>query len=161
MRLYTAIAGAGETEGWANWEQAVDCALLASEFEDMPNVSKAIAAFGQAMDDDFNTPVAIAALFDLATEVNKSQDNSLKRQLAKTLRALASSLGLLNRAPSELLQSGSSGLDKAKIEALIAERTAAKKAKDFARADQIRADLAAQGVILEDGPAGTSWRVGE
>ncbi len=157
-RLYTALSGADETEAWASWEQAVDCALLASEFEDMPPVAKAIAAFGQAMDDDFNTPIAIAALFDLATEVNKATDRAIKRQLAKTLRALASSLGLLGRPPAELLQSGAQGLDKDKIEALIAQRASAKKSKDFARADQIRAQLAAQGVLLEDGPAGTTWR---
>lgn len=159
-RLYTALSGAGETDAWVNWEQAVDCALLAAEFEDMPQVAKAIAAFGQAMDDDFNTPIAIAALFDLATEVNKAPSPLIKRQLAKTLRALASSLGLLARPPVEFLQSGTGGLDKDQIEALIAERAAAKKAKDFARADQIRADLTAQGVVLEDGPTGTTWRVG-
>jgi cysteinyl-tRNA synthetase len=159
-RLYTALSGAGETDSWANWEQAVDCALLASEFEDMPQVSKAIAEFGQAMDDDFNTPIAIAALFELATEVNKAPSPSVKGQLAKTLRALASSLGLLARPPAALLQAGAAGLNKDQIQALIAERVAAKKAKDFARADQIRADLTAQGVVLEDGPTGTTWRVG-
>lgn len=158
-RLYTALSGADETDSWASWEQAVDCALLASEFEDIPNAAKAIAAFGQAMDDDFNTPIAIAALFDLATEVNKAPDHLIKRQLAKTLRALASSLGLLGRPPSELLQAGADRLDKNSIQALITERASAKKAKDFARADQIRAQLAAQGVVLEDGPGGTTWRV--
>jgi cysteinyl-tRNA synthetase len=159
MRLYTALSGAGETEAWASWEQAFDCALLASEFQDSAPAANAIAAFGQAMDDDFNTPIAIAALFELATEVNKTTDGSLKRQLAKTLRALASSLGLLSRPPAEVLQSGAVGLNKEMIEELIAARGAAKKGRDFARADQIRAELAAQGVVLEDGPGGTTWRV--
>ena len=72
--------------------------------------------------------------------------------------ALAATLGILERAPAEFLQAGVAGLDTATIEARIAERAAAKKAKEFARADQIRADLLAHGVVLEDGPGGTTWR---
>jgi cysteinyl-tRNA synthetase len=111
------------------------------------------------MDDDFNTPIAIAALFDLATIINKESEPLLRKQLARLMRALAASLGLLARAPTAYAQSGVTvALDPPQIEALIAERRAAKAGRDFARADQIRADLLAQGIVLEDSAAGTTWR---
>ena len=110
------------------------------------------------MDDDFNTPIAIAALFDLVTEVNRADDASRKREMAGLLRQLGLTLGLLGRAPQEFQQAGVQALDRSRIEGLIAERAAAKKARDFARADQIRADLAGQGIVLEDSAAGTTWR---
>ena len=111
------------------------------------------------MDDDFNTPEAIALLFELAADLNRTRDAAT----AALLRALAGTLGLLQRDPLAFLQASagepdSDGLDPASIEAKIAERTAAKKARDFARADAIRAELLAVGVVLEDGAAGTLWR---
>jgi cysteinyl-tRNA synthetase len=117
-----------------------------------------VIGFAQAMDDDFNTPVAIAALFDLAAEVNRATDSDLKPDIAGLMRQLAGVLGLLGRSPQEFQQSGGQGLDRSRIEGLIAERTAAKASKNYARADAIRADLLAQGVVLEDGPGGTTWR---
>ena len=114
--------------------------------------------FARAMDDDFNTPEAVAVLFDLAGEVNRSGDAAVAGQL----RALAGVLGLLARDPKAFLQGGAGeaadALAPAAIEALIAERQTAKKARDFARADAIRAELAGHGIVLEDGPGGTSWR---
>ena len=102
---------------------------------------------------------AIAALFDLATIINKESEPLLRKQLARLMRALAASLGLLARAPTAYAQSGVTvALDPPQIEALIAERRAAKAGRDFARADQIRADLLAQGIVLEDSAAGTTWR---
>jgi cysteinyl-tRNA synthetase len=98
--------------------------------------------FADAMDDDFNTPVAMAVLFELANEVNRSRSPAQARQL----KALAGILGLLQREPGEFLQGrrGSSGwLDEAAIEALIAARKAAKAGKNFAEADRIRAELTA------------------
>ena len=117
--------------------------------------------FVQAMNDDFNTPVAIAVLFDLANEVNKSKSLPLARQL----KALAAVIGLLQRPADAFLKarSGSAdeGMTEAAIEEKIAARVAAKKAKNFAEADGIRAQLAAAGVILEDKPGGlTEWRRG-
>jgi cysteinyl-tRNA synthetase len=112
--------------------------------------------FAEAMDDDFNTPVAVAVLFELAGEVNRTHSPAIARQL----RELGGVLGLLQREPTAFLQDsvGAGALDAQAIEAAISERAAAKKARDFARADQIRAELQRQGVTLEDSAAGTVWR---
>lgn len=114
--------------------------------------------FEQAMDDDFNTPVALAVLFDLARELNKAEDKTL---LAATLRHLAAILGLLQENPDSFLQGGTvtDGLNEAEIEQLIDARKTAKASKDWAQADQIRDQLKAQGIVLEDLAGGnTIWR---
>ncbi|WP_114652843.1 cysteine--tRNA ligase [Polynucleobacter necessarius] len=118
--------------------------------------------FSDAMNDDFNTPEAIAALFDLASEVNRAQGDE-KAQLAATLKGLAGTLNFLQRDPTLFLQEGSRGADvglsAAVIEEQIAARVAAKQAKDFAKADLIRKTLLEQSVVLEDKPGGlTEWR---
>jgi cysteinyl-tRNA synthetase len=110
--------------------------------------------FADAMDDDFNTPVAIAVLFDLVTELNKSKSLALACQL----KALAAVLGLLERAPQAFLQGEAEEGDAAIVDA-IARRIEAKKARNFAESDKIRAELLAAGIILEDKPDGTTnWR---
>jgi len=115
------------------------------------------------MDDDFNTPDAIAVLFDLASELNRkhaSGELDAVRALAKVMQDLAGVLGFLERDPAAFLQSGSLGeLDASAIEQQIAARAAAKQAKAFEKADAIRAELLKQGVVLEDKPGGiTEWR---
>ncbi|RUR15668.1 cysteine--tRNA ligase [Legionella sp. km535] len=113
-----------------------------------------IEQFNQAMNDDFNTPVALSVLFQLSREVNKNASPVL----AATLRHLAGILGFLQEEPSAFLQSGLESDDKEVIEQLIAERLQARAERNWARADQIRAELLTQGIELEDGEKGTTWR---
>ncbi|HAT7072415.1 TPA: cysteine--tRNA ligase [Legionella pneumophila] len=110
--------------------------------------------FNQAMNDDFNTPVALSVLFQLAHEVNKSNSPAL----AHTLKNLASILGFLQKDPESFLQSGLAEEEKLVIEQLIAERLKARAERNWAKADQIRADLLSKGIELEDSATGTTWR---
>ncbi|MBT4145960.1 MAG: cysteine--tRNA ligase [Gammaproteobacteria bacterium] len=121
--------------------------------------------FNQAMDDDFNTPVAVAVLFDMARELNKDKNNNnseLASQLAGELKELSSVLGILQDDPESFLQAGDTaqegGLAEQEIELFIEQRIQAKQNKDWALADKIRDDLKQQGIVLEDVATGTSWR---
>ncbi len=111
------------------------------------------------MDDDFNTPGALSVLFDLVKAINKAQGDE-KSYLAWGLKDLAQVLGLLWQTPEEFLKGGNDDSDDevAKIEALINKRNQARKARDFATADSARDELTAMGIVLEDGPQGTTWR---
>ncbi len=119
------------------------------------------ARFRQAMDDDFNTPEAYSVLFELAREVNrlKGEGSAQAAALAGRLRQLAGVLGLLTQDPEAFFQ-GSAGADDevAEIEALIKARNDARAAKDWPAADAARNRLNELGIVLEDGPQGTSWR---
>lgn len=114
------------------------------------------ARFKAAMDDDFGTPEAVSVLFELAGEVNKSQDVAL----ARLLKDLGGVLGLLQQDPEAFLQGGSAVDDDeaAEIEALIQARKEARANKNWAESDRVRDELTARGIVLEDGPQGTTWR---
>ena len=111
--------------------------------------------FAAAMNDDFGTPEAMAVLFDLASEANRTRDS----QVSGLLKALGAVLGLLQDDPKTWLQAGAGEgvLSEASIQGLIEQRQAAKAAKDFAQADALRQQLLSQGVALKDGPQGTTW----
>lgn len=135
-RLYTALRGVNlpENLGEIDWDDAP------------------ATAFKTALDDDFSTPEAIAVLFDLASELNKTASITT----AILLKQLAGVLGLLERDPEDFLQAG---VDEAQdIEGLIAARAQAKQQKDYAKADAIRQQLTEAGIVLEDSAQGTTWR---
>jgi cysteinyl-tRNA synthetase len=116
------------------------------------------ARVSAALADDLNTPLALAALHDLLAELNKAEGET-KRALKAELLASGTVLGLLQQQPEAWLKGGSGGDDDSgEIDALIGRRNAARKSRDFAEADRIRTELAIRGVVLEDGPAGTTWR---
>ncbi len=115
-----------------------------------------------ALADDLNTPKAQAALFDLAREANSTDDPARQAVLKGELLAAGNLLGLLQIEPEQWLRQGSGGepaIDSAAIERLLVERQAARAARDFELADRIRDQLAAEGVIIEDGPAASRWRL--
>ncbi len=112
------------------------------------------ARFKAAMDEDFNTPQAVGVLFELAAEVNRTHDSIL----AAELKALGGILNILTGEAEKFLRGATTGLDEAAIEAKIAERAAAKAAKDWAKADAIRKELQEAGIILEDRAGVTTWR---
>ncbi|NKQ10657.1 cysteine--tRNA ligase [Pseudomonas sp. SST3] len=120
--------------------------------------------FGEAMDDDFNSPEACAVLFEMAREVNRLRETDQQgaAALAARLKELASVLGVLQMDPDAFLQAGAAGkVDAAQVEALIAARLQARFEKNWAESDRIRDQLTAMGVVLEDGKGGTTWRLGE
>jgi cysteinyl-tRNA synthetase len=113
-----------------------------------------------ALEDDLNTPKAFAELFALANRANASSDEGERRALRAELLAAGGLLGLLGQDPAAWFrETGAGGLDPAEIERLIDARGAARATKNFAEADRIRDQLAAAGVVLEDGPARTRWRL--
>jgi cysteinyl-tRNA synthetase len=151
-RLYTALRG-------VDFDLAVQDEDKA---EALLRISDAEQRFQEAMNDDFNTPVALSVLFDLARAINSSTRPGTKTYLAEILTRLAGDvLGLLQDDADNFLKGGTvtDGLDEQQIEQLIADRKAAKAGKDWALADSIRDQLKAQGVILEDVAGGnTIWR---
>lgn len=129
--------------------------------------SEASAAFEHAMDDDFNTPEALAALQVLANELNKAKVSGAAKagELAAEMRSLGGVLGLLNLDADEFLRLGKSSADgssqalsDAQIEAMLQQRVQARRDKNFKEADRIRDELLAASIIIEDGPQGTTWR---
>ncbi|GAB6047974.1 cysteine--tRNA ligase [Methyloparacoccus murrellii] len=149
-RLYTALRGLDLA--------GVDPGLAGREGD------RQAERFQAAMDDDFNTAEAIAVLFEMARELNrlKADDTEAARRLAARLKALAAVLGLLQSDPEAFLKGAGAaagdGLGDAEIEDLIQRRLDARQQRDWAEADRIRDLLKAGGVVLEDGPGGTTWR---
>ena len=126
-----------------------------------PSDAKAPEAFLAALEDDLNTPAALAELFELVRELNKAEQPEDKSRLAAQLRDAAGLLGLLQSTPEAWFaqHAGASGApEAAEIETLIEQRAAAKKARNFKEADRIRDDLKARGVLIEDSVQGTRWR---
>ncbi len=158
-RLYTALRGLGSTippfgKGGAGGISRP----LGSVREDDHAIR-----FEEAMQDDFNTPQAIAVLFDLAREINrqKTTNESAALELAVLLKSLASVLGLLQEDPENYLRGDAEdGLSADAIATLIEQRLQARKTKNWKESDRIRDELKEQGIILEDTPQGTSWRRG-
>jgi cysteinyl-tRNA synthetase len=141
----------------AEAKHALDRFYLALRQGPAPPAAAAPAApLLAALEDDLNTPLALAALHDTLSALNKASAPEEKRRLIAELRAGGALLGLLQQDAEAWLKGDAS--ETQEIEALIAQRNAARKARDFAAADRIRNALAIRGILLEDGPTGTTWR---
>jgi cysteinyl-tRNA synthetase len=155
-RLYTALRGLPDIDNNLTNEER-------SQLGEREVREDFYQRFHAAMTDDFNTPEALAVLFELAREINKLREKSAFSEavpLGRELRALGGLLGLLQADPEVYLQGTETKADLSagEIEQQIAERQAARKSRDWATADRIRAELKEQGIILEDGAQGTTWR---
>ncbi|WP_440976070.1 cysteine--tRNA ligase, partial [Pseudoxanthomonas winnipegensis] len=137
-RLYGTLRDLGEVEASARIPDSIEAAL----------------------DDDLNTPLALAELARLAAEARKAERGEDKAALKAQLLGAGLALGLLQQAPADWFSRGTSGDDDARIQALIDARAAAKQARDFARADAIRDQLASENIVLEDTPQGVRWKRG-
>jgi cysteinyl-tRNA synthetase len=118
-----------------------------------------IQRFTDAMNDDFNTPIALSVIFECAHALNSAREKGevdKQFELAATLKYCGNILGVLERSPDEFLQGDEQ--DISKIKNLIADRENARSSKEWARADEIRQMLTAMGIALEDKPEGTIWR---
>ena len=140
-RLYTALRG-------CDWDV------------ELAENDQYVTAFKESMDDDFNTPGALAVLFELAREINKlkAENQAEANKLAARLKQLAGVLGLLEQDPDTFLQGDANNDEVAEIEALIKQRNEARASKNWAAADEARNKLTAMGIVLEDGANGTTWR---
>ncbi|MFT7675388.1 MAG: cysteinyl-tRNA synthetase [Gammaproteobacteria bacterium] len=143
--------------------QRLYSALVGVEIGIAPDSSDYQSRFEAAMNDDFNTANAVAVLFDLVRDINRAKTESADQvpALAGLLKKLSAVIGLLDADPVQYLKSRvdeSEGLSDSEVDQLIEERLVAKGAKDWSRADQIRGQLVAAGIIIEDGPEGTRWR---
>jgi cysteinyl-tRNA synthetase len=130
-------------------------ALAKAEVDATPQPNDHILA---ALADDLNTPLAISEMHELASKLNKAEKPEEKRALKSALLGAGALLGLLQQNSAAWFQESGGGLQAAEIESLIDARNAARKAKNFAEADRIRTQLSDAGVILEDGPHGTTWK---
>jgi cysteinyl-tRNA synthetase len=126
---------------------------------DPPAAQDVPAGVAAALDDDLNTPKALAELAELATGVYRTQSADQRGRLAAQLKAGGAVLGLLQHSPAAWFKTGAAKVDVALVESLVAARAAARKARDFAEADRVRAKLAELGVIIEDRPDGSHWRI--
>jgi len=151
-------------EGIRQAEGALDRWYQALRGEPVPAVGEVPFDVLAALEDDLNSPLAIAHLHELATAVNKAKSDAEKAAAKGALLAAGRQLGLLQQDPEAWFRwaptGGAEGLSDADVEQLIADRKAARAAKNFAEADRIRKELADKGIVLEDGPQGTTWKRG-
>ncbi|WP_313276284.1 cysteine--tRNA ligase [Stenotrophomonas sp.] len=130
------------------------------DLADVEAVASIPASVEAALDDDLNTPLALAEVARIASEARKAESGDDKQRLKRELLGAGLALGLLQQAPADWFGRGAAEGDDARIQALIDARIAAKQARDFARADAIRDQLAAENIVLEDTPQGVRWKRG-
>ena len=128
------------------------------DLADVPAEAVIPAAIEQVLDDDLNTPQALAEIAAIAAEARKAADGAGRARLKAALLGAGKALGLLQQDPADWFRHGGNADDQARIQALVDERIAAKAARDFTRADAIRQQLTEEGIVLEDTPAGVRWK---